>query len=157
MTTLIGKVIGILCTGLGLFILWASPISSVACSRDAGGVSCKVDRALLGVVPIEGAHVRHVQGADVDRNSSAPDPSRTAANAQPNDTYQLAFMTAEGRVAPRGVDASSSAPLREIADQVNDLVKGDGGPFTARNYNGFPNVAGSIFLFVGLVMVLFAR
>jgi hypothetical protein len=158
MSTLIGKSIGILCTGLGLFILWASPISSVTCSRDGGGVSCRVDRALLGVVPIEGAQVRHVQGTDIVRASPLQPTSRPATNPAPlNDTYQLAFLTTEGRVVPRGVDASSSAPIHEIADQVNDLVKGDGGPFTARNYNGFPNVAGGIFLFVGLVMVLFAR
>ena len=158
MTSLIGKLIGIGCTALGLFLLWASPVSRVTCARDAGGVSCEVDRAMLGVVRLEGVHVRHVLRADVDSTSPPQQISRTTTNATPtNDTYQLAFMTSEGRVAPRGVDASSSAPLREIADEVNELVKGDGGPFTARNYNGFPNVAGAIFLFVGLVMMLFAR
>ena len=158
MTTLIGKLIGIGCTALGLFLLWASPVSRVTCARDAGGVSCKVGRAMLGVVPLDGVEVRHVLRADVDSTSPAQQISRTAATAPPtNDTYQLAFMTSEGRVAPRGIDASSSAPLREIADEVNALAQGDGGPFTARHYNGFPNVAGAIFLFVGLVMVGFAR
>jgi len=155
---LIGKLIGVACTALGLFILWASPISRVACSRDGSDVSCQVDRTMLGIISIEGAQVRHIQRADVDYTSPPPPTSQPATKPSPiNNTYQLAFMTREGRVAPRGVDASSAAPLREIADQVNDLVKGDGGPFTTRNYNGFPNVAGGIFLFVGVVMVLFAR
>lgn len=158
MTTIVGKVIGIVCTAMGLFLLWASPVSTVACTRDAAGVSCKVDRAMLGVVPLEGLQVRNVQKADVDSTSPPPPTSRTTSNTPPtNHTYQLVFMTAGGRVVARGVDASSSTPLREIADEVNDLVKGDGGPFTTRNYNGFPTVAGSIFLFVGVVMVLFAR
>src|SRR5262245_53797018 len=155
---LIGKLIGVVCVGLGVFLFWASPISSVSCSRDSAGVSCKVDRAMLGVVPVDGMQIHHVQRADVDSTSPPTPTSQPATNPPPvNNTYQLAFMTSEGRVAPRGVDASSWAPLHEIADEVNDLVKGDGGPFTARNYNGFPNVAGGIFLFVGVVMALFAR
>jgi len=158
MVTLVGKSIGVVCTALGLFLLWASPFSTVACSRDAGGVSCEVRQAMLGVVPLTSVQVHHILKAEVGHTSPAEQPSRTSAERVPtNDTYQLAFMTAEGRVAPRGVDADSSAPLHAIAGQVNDLVSGDGGPFSERNYNGFPNVAGAIFLFVGLVMVLFAR
>jgi hypothetical protein len=155
---IVGKLIGLACTAIGVFLLWASPFSTVACAHDAAGVSCKVDQSMLGVVPLTAAQVHHILRAEVGRTSPAADPSRPVTETtQRNDTYQLAFITSEGRVAPRGVDAGSSAPLHEVADRVNDLVKGDGGPFTARNYNGFPNVAGSIFLFVGLVMVLFAR
>jgi hypothetical protein len=150
--------IGVACTALGLFLLWASPFSTVACARDTGGVSCKVDRSMLGVIPLSAAQVRHVLRPEVGSTSPAEQPSRTVTETPPtNDTYQLAFLTTEGRVAPRGVDASSSAPLRNIADKVNDLVSGNGASFSERNYNGFPNVAGSIFLFVGLVMMLFAR
>jgi len=156
-TAVVGKLIGVACTALGLFLLWASPFSTVACSRDTAGVSCRVDQSMLGVIPLNGAQVRHILKAEVGSSAPAEQPSRTVTETPPaNDTYQLAFLTPEGRVAPRGVDASSSAPLRDIADKVNDLVSGNGAPFSERNYNGFPNVAGSIFLFVGLVMMLFA-
>jgi hypothetical protein len=151
---IVRKLIGAACTALGLFALWASPFSIVTCEKAADGVTCRVKQAMLGVVPLNGTEVRHVRRAEVSHSPPAPDPSRTSQQAIPNDTYQLAFITAEGRVAPRGIDASHSAPLEEIATEVNDLVSGDGGPFSERNYNGFPTVAGCIFLFLGVIIVL---
>jgi hypothetical protein len=148
------KLIGVVCTALGLFALWASPVSTVSCEKAADGVTCHVRQALLGVVTLNGTDVRHVQRAEVSDSAPAPDPSRRSTSPTPNNTYQLAFITAEGRTAPRGVDASHWAPLEEIARQVNDLVSGDGGPFSERSYNGFPTVAGCIFLFLGVVIVL---
>jgi hypothetical protein len=148
------KLIGVACTALGLFALWASPFSTVSCTKGADGVTCQVKQAILGVVTLNGTEVRHVRRAEVSHSLPGPDPSRTSTDPTPNNTYQLAFITAEGRVAPRGVDASHSAPLDEIATEVNDLVSGDGGPFSERNYNGFPTVAGCIFFVLGVIIVL---
>jgi hypothetical protein len=155
MVFILRKSIGIACTALGLFLLWASPVSTVSCSRGDDGVSCQVDRALLGVYPLDGVKVRHVLRAEVGHTAPPQPTSRTVSNAPPtNKTYELAFVTAEGTVAPRGIDASSAAPLREIADHVNNLVRGEGSPFSERNYNGFPTVAGSIFFFLGVIIVV---
>jgi hypothetical protein len=151
---IVRKLLGVASAALGLFALWASPFSTVSCAKGTDGVTCQVKQAILGVVPLNGAEVRQVQRAEVFYSQPAPDPSRTSTRAAPNNTYQLAFITAEGRVAPRGVDASHSEPLDEIAREVNDLVSGDGGPFSERNYNGFPTVAGCIFFFLGVIIVL---
>jgi hypothetical protein len=155
-TWVLAKLIGIACLGLGLFALWASPVSTVSCSRHDADVACRVDRALLGVVPLEGVSIAHIVGADVDRGTAGPDPSRRSTRAQPNNTYQLVFATRDGRVAPRGVDASHSGDLQLIEQEVNALVKGEGEPFTERSFNGFPNVAGAIFLLFGVLMLLTA-
>jgi hypothetical protein len=157
MVWVVGKLIGIACTALGLFLLWASPVSTVSCAREESGVTCRVDRAMLGLMPLDGVRVQRIQRAHVDSTSPPADTSRTAANARPtNDTYQLVFDTRDGRNAPRGVDTSDRGQLREIADRVNE-VAGGGDAFSVRSFNGFPNVAGAIFLFVGVIMVLFAR
>jgi hypothetical protein len=149
------KLIGFGCVALGLFALWASPVSTVSCVRGADGVSCTVSRAILAVVPIAGADVHHVRHAEVGHTSPPTPTSQTTSSTPPtNSTYELTFVTVEGRVTPRGVDASSAAPLEDIATQVNDLVSGDGGPFTARNYNGFPTVFGCIFLVLGAIIVV---
>jgi hypothetical protein len=141
MIVLAGRVIGVACAALGLFLLWASPISTVSCSRDAAAVTCRVDRALLGVIPVEGVRMAGVRRAVVDRS---------------NDTYQLAFETDRGRIAPRGADGARADTLRAIAQQVNDLAAGEGDSFSDRSFNAFPNVAGAIFLAVGLLLVFFA-
>ena len=113
---------------------------------------------MLGILPLEGVKIAGVKRADVDRNSPPRDPSRTPIEAERvNDTYQLTFQTSSGRVAPRGADASSPDQLMEIAQQVNDLAAGQGEPFSERSFNGFPNVAGTIFLVVGLLFALFAQ
>jgi hypothetical protein len=142
MAGLVGRMIGVACAALGLFLLWASPMSTIACSRDGSAVTCRVDRAMLGVLPLEGIRISGVERADVDRSN--------------DNNYQLAFRTNRGRVAPRGADASSGDLLRPIAQQVNDLVAGQGDSFSERSFNQFPNVAGAIFLGVGLLMALFA-
>ena len=141
MTWLVGRLIGVACTALGVFLLWASPMSTVTCSREGTRVTCRVDRAMLGVLPLDGVAISGVQQADVDRL---------------NETYQLAFQTVRGRVAPRGVDASSGDGLEAIAQRVNDLVGGRGDALSERSFNAFPNVAGAIFLGVGLLLALFA-
>ena len=141
MAGLVGRLIGVACAALGVFLLWASPISTVTCSREGTSVTCRVDRAMLGVLPLDGVAISGVQQADVDRL---------------NETYQLAFQTVRGRVAPRGVDASSGDGLEAIAQRVNDLVGGRGDALSERSFNAFPNVAGAIFLGVGLLFVLFA-
>ena len=66
-------------------------------------------------------------------------------------------MTSQGRVAPRGADASDPSTLHDIVQQVSDLVSGEGGPFTERSYNGFPIVAGLIFTLVGLACAIFGN
>ncbi len=158
MQALVGRLIGIASAALGLFLLWASPISTVTCSRDGADTTCRVNRAMLGILPLEGVKIAGVKRADVDRNSPPRDPSRTPIEAERvNDTYQLAFQTSSGRVAPRGADASGPDQLRAIAQQVNDLAAGQGEPFSERSFNGFPNVAGTIFLVIGLLFALFAQ
>jgi len=77
-TEVIGPLIGIASTALGLFVLWASPISTVSCSRDSAAVACRVDRAMLGILPLEGVKVSGVRGAAVDRNSPPREPSQSA-------------------------------------------------------------------------------
>ena len=138
---LVGRVIGVVCAALGLFLLWASPISTVTCSRDGAAVTCRVDRMLLGVVPLEGVRIAGVRHAVVDRS---------------NDTYQLAFQTDRGRIAPRGADGAGEDALGAIAQKVNDLAAGQVDSFSDRSFNAFPNVAGAIFLGVGLLLVFFA-
>jgi len=155
MIALVGKLIGLACAALGLLVLWASPVSTVSCARDGASVTCRVDRAMLGVLPIDGVRVQRIQHAHVD-STQPPATSRSAPGDAPNSTYQLVFDTRDGRNAPRGVDASDGRQLDEIADQVNNLA-GGGDAFSVRSFNGFPNVAGAIFLAVGVIFVLFAR
>ena len=157
MTGLVGRLLGIASTALGLFVLWASPVSTVSCRRVDAGVECRIDRAMLGLLPLEGARVSGILRCSVSSTSPPPDPSRRSDAPPRNDTYQLEFETKGGRVAPRGADDSSRDGLNQIAQQVNELVQAPGDPFSQRSFNTFPNVAGAIFLAVGLIFVLFAR
>jgi hypothetical protein len=154
----VGRLIGIASAALGVFLLWASPFSTVRCSRDGAGVACRVDRAMLGIVPLDAVKIAGIQHVTVDRNSPPRDPSRTPIEAERmNDTYQLTFATSGGRVSPRGVDGGDGESLRGIAQAVNDLVGGQGDAFSDRSFNAFPNVAGAIFVVVGIPLALLAQ
>lgn len=150
---MIGRLIGIASMAIGLFALWIAPVSTVSCSKENAVVSCYVGRAMLGIIPLESVRIPHVLHATVDHNDPAPTTRMGRGNSTttPNKTYQLAFETPEGRVAPHGLDAiDGTAPLDAISQQVNDLVDSQGEPFTERTYNWFPIVAGLIFVIIGL-------
>jgi hypothetical protein len=84
-------------------------------------------------------------------------PDEPANDEAARHIRELEFETKDGRVAPRGADDSSSDGLNQIARRVNELVEAPGDPFAERSFNTFPNVAGAIFLFIGVIFVLFAR
>jgi len=150
---MIGRLIGIASMALGLFALWIAPVSTVSCWKDNAVVSCYVGRAMLGIIPLESVRIPHVLHATIDHNDPEPTTHMGRGNSPTatNKTYQFAFETPAGRIAPHGLDAiDGTAGLDEIRQQINDLVESDGEPFTERTYNWFPIVAGLIFLIIGL-------
>ena len=135
---------------MGLALLYVVPVSRVSCDKKTGDVSCRVDMAFVGILPYNPVQIDHVLGTDISSNPATIEPGKSGPNdARPNDTYQLAFVTPQGRIAPRGLDASDPQTFREIASSIDALERGEGEPFTTSTWNTFPIVAGLLFAFVG--------
>src|SRR6476661_8675273 len=133
---MIGRLIGIASMAIGLFALWIAPVSTVSCSKANAVVSCDVGRAMLGIIPLEAVRIPHVLHAKIDHNNPSPTTQMGRGNSPTtsNKTYQFVFETAEGPIAPHGLDAiDGTARLDEIRQQINDLIESQGDPFTERS------------------------
>ena len=133
---MIGRIIGILSMLLGAFAQYIAPVSTVSCSKKSDGVSCHVEQAIVGLTPRSTAKIDRIDYIEIDRGDPYVKPGKCDPTkyAQPNATYQLAFITPGGRVAPHGLDDADTTTRHEIARQFDDLKRGEGGPFTQRSY-----------------------
>jgi len=151
-----GRLIGLAALLLGLGALYIAPVSTVSCARHDGRVSCRVEQAILGIVPRHVTQVDEVLSAGVDSNAPFADPGKNrVTDAEPNKTYHLAFLTPRGRVAPRGLDDSDTSALDAIVQQIDELENGSGSPFTQRTYDTLPIVVGLIFSVIGIGCLIY--
>jgi hypothetical protein len=152
---MLGRLIGIFCLLLGAVALYVAPVSTVACSKKSDGVSCHVEQAILGLIPRSSADIDRIERIEISHNEPSVEPGKRGPDhAQPNATYQLAFITPEGRIAPHGLDDSDTATLHEIVRQFDELKSGEGEAFKQRSYNTFPIVAGLIFFIFGVLATI---
>src|SRR5258705_8242553 len=123
------------------------PVSGVWCAKKGDDVPCHVEQAFLGIVSFKPLQIDHVLGTDISVNKATVEPGKESADRpRPNETYQLAFLTPQGRIAPIGLDAADTSTFTEIANGVEELKTAEGEPFTTATWNTFPIVAGLIFV-----------
>ena len=145
------RVVGLVFIVMGAVVLCFAPVATVSCEGGNGKeTSCRVQKRVVGLLPLRTDHVPHVTGVKVV-DEYAPDPTRRI-DRPPSKTSILFFRTPGGDVTFPGLDRSDgSGALVEIAGQVESAIQAADAGFTVRTFNWFPIVAGLIFFGSGLL------
>lgn len=150
-------VIGIMFVLVGIGILFAAPVVRVTLDAGPGGVACRLERRVLGLLPIKVAEVRGIKGARVDRVPYGPRETATTFRAQ------VVLNTANGVVRPdwlwwvdgpakqRETHLIRGPDLAGLEGDINALARADSGHRQRNSWSLVPVSIGAGALIFGIL------